>query len=245
MKTARPTKAFVLAAGFGTRMLPLSRDLPKPLMPLWGRPILERILNLLRSWGVKEVVINLHHNPDEIFRARPGAHASGFQNQFFVRAGNPRNRRRAASRGMVSGRPAVLAHQLRHRRRSEAGRPAQGVRIPEMSCRGLAPSNPWTADRGNVQGSDHFFSKLHAGRERNLYVLRTAPRLAAHARLPAGKRVRRDHPRLRAGHEEGPFVSPACACPARSGRTSARRSSTSMRIGRKKGAARLPPSAAA
>jgi N-acetylmuramate 1-kinase len=67
MKPARPAKAFVLAAGLGTRMLPLSRDLPKPMMPLWGRPILERILNLLRSWGVKEVVINLHHNPNEIW----------------------------------------------------------------------------------------------------------------------------------------------------------------------------------
>ena len=63
----RPTKAVVLAAGFGTRMLPLSRDLPKPLMPLWGVPILERVLNLLKRWGVTEVVINLHHNPDEIF----------------------------------------------------------------------------------------------------------------------------------------------------------------------------------
>ena len=63
----RPTKAVVLAAGFGTRMLPLSRDLPKPLMPLGGVPILERVLNLLKRWGVKEVVINLHHNPDELF----------------------------------------------------------------------------------------------------------------------------------------------------------------------------------
>ena len=67
MQRERPTKAFVLAAGFGTRMLPLSRDLPKPLMPLWGVPILDRILDLLKRWGVKEVVINLHHNPDEIF----------------------------------------------------------------------------------------------------------------------------------------------------------------------------------
>lgn len=67
MRLIRPTKAVVLAAGFGTRMLPLSRDLPKPLMPLWGAPILERVLNLLKRWGVKEVVINLHHNPNEIF----------------------------------------------------------------------------------------------------------------------------------------------------------------------------------
>lgn len=67
MRLIRPTKAVVLAAGFGTRMLPLSRDLPKPLMPLWGIPILERILHLLKRWDVKEVMINLHHNPDEIF----------------------------------------------------------------------------------------------------------------------------------------------------------------------------------
>ncbi len=67
MRSARPTKAVVLAAGFGTRMRPLSRDLPKPLMPLWGVPILERVLRLLKRWGVKQVVINLHHHPDEIF----------------------------------------------------------------------------------------------------------------------------------------------------------------------------------
>ena len=67
MRSARPTKAVVLAAGFGTRMLPLSRDLPKPLMPLWGVPILDRVLRLLKRWGVKQAVINLHHNPDEIF----------------------------------------------------------------------------------------------------------------------------------------------------------------------------------
>ena len=57
MRMNRPTKAVVLAAGFGTRMLPLSRDLPKPLMPLRGVPILERILDLLKRWGVKEVVM--------------------------------------------------------------------------------------------------------------------------------------------------------------------------------------------
>jgi len=67
MALQHPTKAVVLAAGFGTRMLPLSRDLPKPLMPLWGVPVLERVLCLLKCWGVKQVVINLHHNPGEIF----------------------------------------------------------------------------------------------------------------------------------------------------------------------------------
>ena len=58
----------VLAAGFGTRMLPLSRDLPKPLMPLWGRALLDRALDLLTGWGVREVLINLHHGAEDIRR---------------------------------------------------------------------------------------------------------------------------------------------------------------------------------
>lgn len=63
MQTRRPIRAVVLAAGYGTRMRPLSHDLPKPLMPLWGSPVIERVLRLLRSWGVRDVLINCHHLP--------------------------------------------------------------------------------------------------------------------------------------------------------------------------------------
>lgn len=72
MKT--PRKAFVLAAGFGTRMLPLTRETPKPLLPIWNVPNLERVLGMLRGWGVRDVLINLHHRADRLFdhvRARP------------------------------------------------------------------------------------------------------------------------------------------------------------------------------
>lgn len=68
MPMHRPHKAFVLAAGFGTRMRPLSRDLPKPLMPLWGRPVLEHLLRLLRDWGVRDVLLNTHYQPGELVR---------------------------------------------------------------------------------------------------------------------------------------------------------------------------------
>lgn len=61
-----PKRAFVLAAGFGTRMRPLSCDLPKPLMPLWNKPVIQRILEMLRDWGVCDVVINLHHGAHEL-----------------------------------------------------------------------------------------------------------------------------------------------------------------------------------
>lgn len=61
-----PRKAFVLAAGFGTRMLPLTRTVPKPLLPLLGKPLIVRTLEMLRAWGVREVCINTHHLPDAI-----------------------------------------------------------------------------------------------------------------------------------------------------------------------------------
>jgi len=74
-KAIGPTRAIVLAAGFGTRMLPLTQLLPKPLLPFWGQPILEHILELLATWGVEEVLINCHHKADMIFdfaRTRTG-----------------------------------------------------------------------------------------------------------------------------------------------------------------------------
>lgn len=61
-----PRKAMLLAAGFGTRMEPLSWDMPKPMMPLFGVPLLEHALRSIRAWGVKEVLINMHHAPQEI-----------------------------------------------------------------------------------------------------------------------------------------------------------------------------------
>jgi len=62
----RPRKAVVLAAGLGTRMLPLSATLPKPLLPLWGTPMITHMIRLLRDWGVREVLVNLHHQPGPI-----------------------------------------------------------------------------------------------------------------------------------------------------------------------------------
>jgi len=59
-------KAMVLCAGRGTRMGGLSDDLPKPLLDIHGRPILDRILANLARWGFRDVVLNLHHHGDQI-----------------------------------------------------------------------------------------------------------------------------------------------------------------------------------
>ena len=63
-----PSKAVILAAGLGTRMRPLTCATPKPLLPLWGVPLLDHTLNLLRAWGVRDVLLNLHHGADAIVR---------------------------------------------------------------------------------------------------------------------------------------------------------------------------------
>lgn len=59
-------RAMVLAAGRGTRLAPLTDTLPKPLMPVGGRPLLEHLLIFLRAGGIDDVVINLHHLGDRI-----------------------------------------------------------------------------------------------------------------------------------------------------------------------------------
>ncbi|NKB23181.1 MAG: phosphotransferase [Kiritimatiellae bacterium] len=69
MTQKRPKKAVILAAGLGTRMLPLSNMLPKPLIPFWGKPILAHNLDLLHSWGVKDVLINCHHKAEMMMSA--------------------------------------------------------------------------------------------------------------------------------------------------------------------------------
>jgi len=54
-------RAMVLAAGHGRRLAPLTDTLPKPLMRVGGRPLLEHVLAFLRAGGIEEVVVNLHH----------------------------------------------------------------------------------------------------------------------------------------------------------------------------------------
>jgi len=59
-------KAMLLAAGLGTRLRPLTYELPKPMVPVLGRPVMEHILRLLAKHGFDDVVANLHYFPDLI-----------------------------------------------------------------------------------------------------------------------------------------------------------------------------------
>lgn len=53
--------AFVLGAGLGTRLRPLTLDTPKPMLPIKNVPIIERIFDSLIDAGIKQIVVNTHH----------------------------------------------------------------------------------------------------------------------------------------------------------------------------------------
>ena len=59
-------KAMVLAAGLGTRLRPLTDDRPKALVEIAGRTLLEITLARLRAFGIREVIVNVHHFADQI-----------------------------------------------------------------------------------------------------------------------------------------------------------------------------------
>ncbi len=59
-------KAFLLAAGLGTRLRPLTDTVPKCLVPVAGRPLLDLWLDNFRRAGVDEVLVNLHHMPERV-----------------------------------------------------------------------------------------------------------------------------------------------------------------------------------
>ncbi|MCW5705149.1 MAG: nucleotidyltransferase family protein, partial [Bradyrhizobium sp.] len=64
--SVQPTKAMVLAAGLGLRMRPLTLTMPKPLVQVAGRSLLDHVLDKLAGAGVAEAVVNVHYLPDQI-----------------------------------------------------------------------------------------------------------------------------------------------------------------------------------
>jgi mannose-1-phosphate guanylyltransferase/mannose-1-phosphate guanylyltransferase/phosphomannomutase len=59
-------KAMVLAAGLGTRLKPITFEIPKPMVPVLDRPVMAHIVNLLREQGFDDLIANLHYFPNSI-----------------------------------------------------------------------------------------------------------------------------------------------------------------------------------
>ena len=63
---AGPKTAMILAAGKGERLRPLTESIPKPLLPLAGRPLIDHVVERLIEAGVEKAVVNLHHLGEQV-----------------------------------------------------------------------------------------------------------------------------------------------------------------------------------
>jgi mannose-1-phosphate guanylyltransferase len=90
-------RAMVLAAGLGTRLRPLTYEMPKPLVPVLNRPIMTHILELVRRHGFTEVIANLSYLPDQLREGFGDGSAHGvslewsFEDELLGTAGGVRN----------------------------------------------------------------------------------------------------------------------------------------------------------
>jgi NDP-sugar pyrophosphorylase family protein len=76
------SQAFVLGAGLGTRLRPLTEELPKPLVPIFQKPLITFALDHLIDLGISKIFINTHRLPETFAAAFPGNRYSGLELNF-------------------------------------------------------------------------------------------------------------------------------------------------------------------
>lgn len=76
----RPEAAMIFAAGFGTRMAPLTDTRPKPMLPLGGRPMIDYCIAMIRAAGDFGIVVNTHYLAEQI-----ETHLEGMPNLQYIR----------------------------------------------------------------------------------------------------------------------------------------------------------------
>ncbi len=94
--------AMIMAAGKGTRMMPLTADRPKPLVEVGGVALLDHVLDHLRDAGVGKIVVNAHYLADQV-EAHLAAHATDFE----VSISDERELLRDTGGGLVQALPMI------------------------------------------------------------------------------------------------------------------------------------------
>lgn len=102
MSVSLPGTAMVMAAGLGTRMLPLTKDRPKPLVQVAGQTLLDHVLDQLRAAGVGRIVVNVHYLADQV-----EAHLANHAADFDVRISDERALLRDTGGGLVQARDLI------------------------------------------------------------------------------------------------------------------------------------------
>ena len=74
-----PLTAVVMAGGYGTRLLPLTNALPKPMLPVGGKPLMERVIEQLRQVGIRHVNVMTHYKSEKIVEYFGDGHAFGME----------------------------------------------------------------------------------------------------------------------------------------------------------------------
>lgn len=74
-----PLQAVIMAGGFGTRLRPLTEDLPKPMLPMGDRPLMEYTVEQLRRAGIRQVNITTHYMPEKIIEHFGDGHDFGIE----------------------------------------------------------------------------------------------------------------------------------------------------------------------
>ncbi|MFO7984842.1 MAG: NDP-sugar synthase [Desulfatiglandaceae bacterium] len=81
MKKGDAMKGMILAAGYGTRLEPLTSYLPKPLVPVGNRPVIDRLIDYLKQYTIEEIVVNAHYHRDRITTHLDGGRPFGVKIQ--------------------------------------------------------------------------------------------------------------------------------------------------------------------
>lgn len=100
--TGMPGTAMIMAAGLGTRMMPLTAARPKPLIAVAGTTLLDHVLDLLRDAGVGRIVVNVHYLADQI-----ESHLAENADDFEIAISDERKLLRDTGGGLVQALPLI------------------------------------------------------------------------------------------------------------------------------------------
>ena len=99
-----PDTAFVLAAGLGKRMRPLTATRPKPLVEVAGKPLIDHVLDRLSAAGIEKIVVNVHYLADVL-----EAHLKARAKDFDVKISDERKQLMETGGGLTSAQPLIDA----------------------------------------------------------------------------------------------------------------------------------------